>query len=374
MPQPPFPSHLKTHRPNPEQELLLQAALLKGDPARAAWEAWCAKVDLQTLDDGSFRLLPLLYQNLKALGVEHPWLQVMKGIHRHTWVKNQTLLHGMTPVLKMFQQAGIEPIVLKGTALITRYYENFGLRPMGDFDVLVPRQSANQAIELLGQAGWTPGFRAPHAQVFRKSDGTECDLHWNLFFENCRVEVDDPFWQLAEPAKVGGVPVKVLNPTDQFLHVCVHGARWNPVPPLRWLADAVVILEHSTIDWNRLVQQATRMGLVLPLRDTLGYLAWLLGVEVPEAVLAELNQHLVSFAYRLDYRAWTVPPEQRGPGLTLWAYWREFEQWSYGADKSPHIWQFPQFLQHLWGVESVHKIPWLVIAGGVRRLESQMKN
>ncbi len=370
----PYPSHLKINRPGAKQELLLQAALLNGEQALAAWKTWCSSVDLQSLDTGAYRLLPLLYHNLNRLQVKHPWLPIMRGVHRHTWVKNQTLLYEVGQLLKQFQDAGIEPLLLKGTALIVKYYDNFGLRPMDDFDVLVPRHQVNQAIEVLTEAGWEAGFRAPHAQGFRKGAELKCDLHWNILFENCRQAIDDPFRQMAELADVNGVAVKVLNPTDQFLHVCVHGVRWNPLPPLRWLADAVVILNHSVIDWERLVQQAIRVGVVLPLRDALEYLKWLLGLEIPETVLSQLNQYPVPLALHLDFRAWTIPADQRSASLTLWAYWREFVQWSYGADQSPHIWRFPRFLQHLWGVESIHKIPWLMVAGGVRRLENQMKN
>ncbi|HNG96267.1 MAG TPA: hypothetical protein PLB32_25930, partial [Acidobacteriota bacterium] len=91
----PYPSHLKINRPGAEQELLLQAALLNGEQALAAWKTWCSKVDLQALDTSSYRLLPLLYHNLNRLQVKHPWLPIMRGVHRHTWVKNQTLLYEM---------------------------------------------------------------------------------------------------------------------------------------------------------------------------------------------------------------------------------------------------------------------------------------
>ena len=364
----PYPSHLKINRPGAEQELLLQAALLNGEQALAAWKTWCSKVDLQALDTSSYRLLPLLYHNLNRLQVKHPWLPIMRGVHRHTWVKNQTLLYEMGQLLTQFQDAGIEPLLLKGTALIVKYYDNFGLRPMDDFDVLVPRCQVNQAIEVLTKAGWEAGFRAPHAQSFRKGEELECDLHWNILFENCRQAIDDPFRQMAEQAYVNGVAVKVLNPTDQLLHVCVHGARWSYLPPLRWLADAVVILNHSVIDWERLVQQAIRVGVVLPLRDALAYLKWLLGLEIPETVLSQLNQYPVPLALHLDFRAWTIPADQRSASLTLWAYWREFVQWSYGANQSPVFWRFPLFLQHLWEVDSIQKVPWMVVSGGLRRV------
>jgi hypothetical protein len=54
--------------PNEPQRLLLQAALLDGDRASTASRAWCARIDLDLLDAGSLRLLPLLYRAMTARG------------------------------------------------------------------------------------------------------------------------------------------------------------------------------------------------------------------------------------------------------------------------------------------------------------------
>src|SRR5262249_51949836 len=68
--------------PNATQQLLLQAALLSGEAASAAWRAWRSSVDPQRLDVGSHRLLPLLYHNLRALGVDDPSLPYYKTTYR----------------------------------------------------------------------------------------------------------------------------------------------------------------------------------------------------------------------------------------------------------------------------------------------------
>ena len=81
--------------PNPQQELLLRAALLEGEAALSAWQQWQAEADLDHLDYGSFRLLPLLYQNLQRHQIKHPWLPTLKGIHRRTWYQNQLRLQSL---------------------------------------------------------------------------------------------------------------------------------------------------------------------------------------------------------------------------------------------------------------------------------------
>ncbi len=58
--------------PTRQQELLLRAALLDGDSARESWKEWRSAIDIDLIDLGSQRLLPLLYRNLNRLEIEDP--------------------------------------------------------------------------------------------------------------------------------------------------------------------------------------------------------------------------------------------------------------------------------------------------------------
>ena len=58
--------------PTKEQELLLKAALLKGEEAIKAWHEWKTCVDIEFIDHGSNRLLPLLYFNLVQNDINDP--------------------------------------------------------------------------------------------------------------------------------------------------------------------------------------------------------------------------------------------------------------------------------------------------------------
>lgn len=129
----------KSFRPTPQQELLLRASLFEEQEALQAWEAWKAQINWNDyLDAGSFRLLPLLFHNLQQHGVQDPLMHKLKGIYRKTWCENQIAFQKLAVLLQSFQKAGIKTLVLKGAALTVRHYQNNGLRPMNDFDVLVP--------------------------------------------------------------------------------------------------------------------------------------------------------------------------------------------------------------------------------------------
>src|SRR5512147_1502008 len=74
--------------PTVQQEWLIRAALLKGKDALDAWKEWKSSVDVEELDPGSHRMLPLLYRNLKSQGIKDPSMYKYKGVYDQTWYGN----------------------------------------------------------------------------------------------------------------------------------------------------------------------------------------------------------------------------------------------------------------------------------------------
>lgn len=364
--------------PTGEQELLLRASLLQGYEAVDAWHQWRAGADIDRLDPGSFRLLPLLYRNLHTHQVEDPWMGKIKGIYRATWYRNQMRFRTAADLLRALHDAGIQTMILKGAALALLYYKDLGLRPMDDWDALVPTQWAPRAIDLLIELGWTPVqrrreafteayFSVLHAHLFRDSTGHSLDLHWHALADGCHANADDDFWQGAVPAKIHDVPTCALNPADELFHTCVHGARWTHVPPFRWLADAMVIIQaaHPEIDWERLAAQARERRLVLPVRDTLEYLRDRLDAPIPQAVLESLRQSPVSRAEQAEYRLITRAQGVLGQLPAKWFRYRR-SLWAAGHDVSPiRLAGFLRYLQLFWGLDHLWQLPLLAVRRGV---------
>jgi len=302
--------------PTSAQQLLLRAALVPGPETLAAWQRSAPEASLDTLDAGSIRLLPLLYRSLERLGVHDPVMGRLKGVYRHAWYGNQLRLRDAAPVLAELRGRGIAAMLLKGAALTLGYYRDVGLRPMDDVDVLVRADQARPAADALHALGWRPAVpvtarrvAASHAVEFADARGQRIDLHWHLSPDACWPGIDDAFWGRARATALHGVGVAVLDPTDQLFHTCAHGVRWEPVSPVRWVADAAVILREASadIDWDRLVGLAERLRLVLPARDALAYLARTLGLAVPPGVLDALRGAAVSRTERWEYRMRTRP-------------------------------------------------------------------
>jgi hypothetical protein len=106
-----------------------------------------------------------------------------------------------------------------------------------------------------------------------------------------------------------GVGTRTLAPTGQLLHVVAHGGRWNPVPPVRWIADAALIRRGSAdgIDWSRFVAEARRRRLTARLGAGLGRLVDAIGFPVPATVVDELRRTATTSLERWAQRAATKP-------------------------------------------------------------------
>jgi hypothetical protein len=298
----------------PSQELFLRASLLKTKEAVSAWNEISSSFDIDRIDPGSLRILPLLYKNLIFHGIKDPLLEKFKGVYRRTWYKNQILFHKMHSILGLLEGTGIKTMILKGASLVLLYYKDYGLRPMMDFDVMVQAADVECAVEVLSKAGWQPSGIRPlnrltrvvwHAHVFNDANQDEFDLHWHLFPEYCAANTDDVFWKDSVKIQFNGLPICVLNHTDQLLHVLVHGAERNMVAGLRWVADAVMIMNEaqSQIDWQRLIRRAKELSLILSVKNNLNYLRRLVGLFVPEEIIREIEEIQISKTERLAYKA-----------------------------------------------------------------------
>ena len=360
--------------PTHEQELLLKAALFRGQSSLDAFAVWERGVGFDQMDEASFRLLPLLGSNLQAGCVEHAMTGRLKGIHRRAWYENQVLFRSLEKDLQRFHAAGIPCMLLKGSVMALKYYRDAGLRPMRDLDVLIGEQQASAAVRMLLDNGWRvltpwPGELTKSFRRFRHSiglqhqSGHQLDLHWHVLYSCCWKGADDDFWAASVPFELRGVPVRVLAPSDQFLHVCVHGMAWDEVAPIRWIADAFTILRQCPdLDWERIVEQTEGRRLALPMREALHYLASRMDAPIPQQVLRRLDAVPVTKAERLDYERHMNPNDLQAVTDT----WRALYQRCRRTSRSRNPIEFSTYLLHYWNVQHFWQL-----GGIVRRWSRQ---
>lgn len=296
--------------PTHEQELLLQASLLQGQDALDAWHQWRASVDIECLDSESHHLLGLLYRNLSIHEVKDSHMAKLKGIYRSMWYKNQLILQKIIAIMHSFHDAGIKILVLKDAAIISRYYQDYSLRPICALDFLTRPVDAEATMNLLEKLGWIPEIKRPNKLVslsptlrFRsKSTIQPLILHGHIFWSGLQKNDNNALWSGAISTQIGDSSLGILSPTEQLLHVCSYGFRWHSVPQTCCIADAMMIINSSAveIDWNRLVTQAQQYRLVSPLKNMLMLLHERLDVTIPLSILQNIQNMPVSYLERLE--------------------------------------------------------------------------
>jgi hypothetical protein len=199
---------------------------------------------------------------------------------------------------------GVPVILLKGAAYAMADLAAARGRLFGDIDVLVPRDSLNQAEAALMLHGWGSGGTDPYdVRYYRRwmhelppmahrKRGTVVDVHHNILPLTAR---HCPSVELLLNASipVSGTGFHVLSPCDMIIHSATHlfheGELQNG---LRDLFDLDALIRELSLDqadfWSILTARARTLGLAWPLHLALRYAQSMLGTEVPNEVCGEL--------------------------------------------------------------------------------------
>ena len=153
---------------------------------------------------------------------------------------------------------GIEPRVLKGSAVAHLDYARPHERLFGDVDLLVRADQFDLAVAALVEAGYRrrfpeprPGFdrRFSKGTSFVTPSGFELDLHRTFVMGPYGLLVDlDDVW--SEPASfwLAGQRITALSAEVRFLHACFHAALGDVVPRLVPQRDVAQMLLSDRLD------------------------------------------------------------------------------------------------------------------------------
>ena len=366
--------------PDEGQMLLLEAALGQGPAAAECWAEWERRFRLDRPDEGSYRLLPLVYRNLSGQGLDGPEWNRLKGIHRRAWSENQVLFHRVRPLLDELREERVPVRLLKGAALASLVYPDAGCRPMRDIDLLVPAGRALEVFHRLESRGWKSQYFRPramserflrfrHAMDFAAPAGGFIDLHWHVLHLYCHEKADALFWSDSEKFEFCGIEAETCGATGHLLQICTHGIVWSPVPPVRWVADAVMLLRSGrAIDWKILVNACAEWDIVPFALHALAFLRGRFGAAIPEWVPDELSRARVSSATQAEFQRECAPAAPRTAWadlLSLYARWRRSLG---GASPVLHGAGFLRHLQYAFELESPWALPAQLGRSAMRRL------
>lgn len=366
--------------PTPQQLLLLDAALADRSRALEAYAQWRASIDLDAeFSPAVLRLLPAVYENLRAAGLADPLMGRLKGVYRRAWYESRQLFHRVQPIARALADRGIPVLVLKGAALLLDYYRQHGLRPMADVDLWVPRPAIEEATAMLRAHSWRLGtepspdhLRFHHAIQCFGPDGGELDLHWHVFWERGRDDVDAAVLAASEPIDFAGTPLRQLDPTTLLVHVVTHGIRWNRETPIRWIPDALIILRKRgpDVDWSRFARLVDELRARQRCWMGLSYLADRFGARVPGEVLADLGRRRPTLLERIDNSVLLHSDERyaRSAWRQQWAQFAEYCRRTDATNPLSFAVGYTHYIRYRWHLDGRRDIPRRVWQGLRRRL------
>ena len=160
---------------------------------------------------------------------------------------------------RLFDDADLPVLFVKGAALAVLAFGNLGLRAGQDIDLLVPYETLPAATALILRAGYRrfdPPPDISDAQLrlvmplrkdlgfVHQATGLRIELHWRLFL-NPHAMAEASIMAASRVVPLAGAAgLRTLGEEDLFAYLCMHGALhwWNR---LKWLADVNALLAAS---------------------------------------------------------------------------------------------------------------------------------
>jgi hypothetical protein len=199
--------------------------------------------------------------------------------HKHAW----RVLHftaELQKIARCFEQRGIEFLAHKGPALAQLLYGDPAMRQFGDLDVIVKSRDFRRAKDVLIESGYDSNLRLSprHEQALLRS-GYECsfglnsarnlvELQWQIVPRFYSINFDiDALFSRSMQVNLDDVALRTLGPEDLLMVLCVHAAKHEWVQ-LGMLRDIAALMNFD-LDWNWIVAEARRLGIIKILQVSL---------------------------------------------------------------------------------------------------------
>jgi hypothetical protein len=157
---------------------------------------------------------------------------------------------------RLFDEAGLSVLFVKGAALAMLAFGNLGLRSSQDIDLLVNRETLPAAIALISDVGYRrvdPPPDVSNSQLrllirlrkdlgfVHQTTGLRIELHWRLFLNPHAMDETSIMAASRVLPFAGAAGLRTLGEEDLFAYLCMHGA-FHWWYRLKWLADINALL------------------------------------------------------------------------------------------------------------------------------------
>lgn len=212
--------------------------------------------------------------------------------HREAMLQVLALERHLMTLSAALEDAGVEMVLLKGSALAQTVYPDASWRPFADLDFLVRAQDFHRACDVLAGRGFHRTLPEPRARFdvrFGKAaelagpGGLMVDLHRTLVVGPFGLWIDlDELFTGTAPLNIGGRIIRRLDDTSLFVHACMHASLgWWP-PLLMPIRDVAQVASYARVDWDLFAERTRRWRLAAVVRHAFETASQTLGATFPD--------------------------------------------------------------------------------------------
>lgn len=264
------------------------------------------------------RVAPVLaHALLDARGTTFESSDRCQALHRESCARMAVMLDQLDLVAERLAAESISLVALKNGGIARGIYPCAGCCPMGDIDVLISRSRFRDAHALILECGFELAARstvdpadlaggelAGGTEYVRQVDGHEIwlELQWRPVAGRWIRSDQEPSGDelLERSVPIEGTAVRLLDPLDNMLQVCLHTAKHSFVraPGLRLHTDVDRLAHFTPPPWSELNEVASRSSVRTAVFFSLALAEVLLDTPVPRECLNALAPS--------NWRAWAI--------------------------------------------------------------------
>ena len=249
--------------------------------------------------------------------------------------RNTLIFNELGNILHVFNEGGLQVIVLKGAALAETAYGNLALRPLLDIDLLVKKEDLFSIDEKLKGLGYFPSDRSVDDIDFSSTYLTTLDyrntasnplsfhIHWH--FVNSTVPNEhyindikmEDIWKEAKKATIANAETLVMAPYHLIIHLSEHAFRvTHSFGKLSFFCDINEAINYykERLDWERLLEYSIKFKLDRMVYISLHFTSNFLAADIPEDILLKLSPKCFTMGEKVFMNA--ISKNDRIPGLS----------------------------------------------------------
>jgi len=210
----------------------------------------------------------LLQKGMRA-GLPLEVADYLAYIHEMNRIRNDAIEKQLVEIICALNGLGIEPLLLKGAALLlSRAFEDSAARMMIDIDLLVETDDVKKILQTFSalkyqtETATFPNDNHHLSPIYRSGDPAPIEIHTRLLnrFYNIGILKMDDIWKDSTLVKTDGMSWRQLSPSHAIIYNVIHSqiqhgnfGRGNI--SLRDLLDLVLISRYYSdlVDWDHLV-------------------------------------------------------------------------------------------------------------------------